>query len=164
MLDSTKRYAGECKSAILSTSGRLKTSWPLPLSANRKKYEPHRAIRAPPTTAKSLANRKRRESSLGDSGRTTARTEPAKTSKTANIGAECLVARLSPSAAEQAARFQGAQFWKATIASSNVVDESSATGKSVITTGKCAATVGSMARKRRVASATPGPNARRTAN
>src|ERR1700693_5454861 len=56
-----------------------------------------------------------------------------------------------------------AQSWKARAARTRAVADSSETGKSVITTGKCAATVGSIARKSTVPSATPGPKVRRMA-
>src|SRR5215475_10196321 len=115
-------------------------------------------------TPESLAKRTKRESPKRKTGVARAKTTPVKTGKMRKMGAECLVASASPSATEHVRRSFQAQPWKARTASTTALAESSEIGKSVITTGKWAATVGSIARKSKVPRATPGPNVLRTAN
>src|SRR5215831_4377941 len=115
-------------------------------------------------TVKSFAKRTKRESPDRKTGVARARAIPVKTKKMRKMGAECFVASASPSAREHIRRSFQAQPWKAGTASTTALAESSETGKSVITTGKWAATVGSIARKSKVPRATPGPNVLRTAN
>src|SRR5215467_2042169 len=115
-------------------------------------------------TVESFTKRTKRESPDRKTGVARVRATPVKTKKMRKMGAECLVASASPSAREQNRRSFQAQPWKAETASTTALAESSETGKSVITTGKWAATVGSIARKSKVPRATPGPNALCTAN
>ena len=114
-------------------------------------------------TAKTLAQRSERESRTSLSGIRRAKAKPARARMIQKTGAECLAPRVKPRAIAHPARSGQRQVRNARAARTMAVAESSATGRSVMTIGRCAATVGSMARNKRVARATMGPKTRRSA-
>src|SRR5215475_10021938 len=119
---------------------------------------------APAATAETLANRMKVEFPGRETRALIARTMPVPITIKKKIAAECFVARANPRAVEHTVMSFQAQLWNARIAKTTAVADNRETGRSVITTGKCAATVGSMARNNEVPIATPEPNTRRTAN
>jgi hypothetical protein len=96
-------------------------------------------------------------------GRRIARQTPVAVTISNTTGAECLVMRARPRNNEQSARSCQAQSWKALVAQTIADADNSATGRSVMTTGQWAATVGSMTRNSKVARATLELNARLSA-
>src|SRR2546427_1168689 len=76
---------------------------------------------------------------------------------------ECLMESVSPSASASRQRFAFVQLRRACIQTSRLVTDKSATGRSVITTGQWAATVGSISTKRREPRATVPPKTRNAA-
>src|SRR3974390_1523979 len=151
-------------SLIFSERCGLKTSARKGVSLYLKKYVPHKIASAPAKTAPVFANL----CHLAPPGplRDDRRDSHTPISATLNhtTGAECFTARSRPRNAEQAARSVQHQSRKALEARTTAMAVKSATGRSVITTGQCAAIVGSITRKSSAPKATVALNTRSSAN
>ena len=145
-------------SSTFKASGRLNASTPEAVSLWRKPYSPHRISKAPSRIVMTTTSVLRR-SVLAE----ITCTAPRVPTISKAIRPECFAPSDRPKA--KPARLTSSQCLerRAWTAKRTAVAESSATGRSVNTIGRCAETVGSIARKATVPIATALPTVRDTA-